>query len=590
MQIKISIHNKEFVLIKCDQPSHEIEIFLDQEFNKNIKDGEVLIDLPSFMRNLDNINKFLHMQSIAPQISEELKSAVNNLPNYTKASTAADISADTILSNIKKEGFTRTPTEDQLRNLMSLCSKKAAASFSVPGAGKTTEALAFYAFHKRHEKSKLLVISPINAFMSWDDEIIQCFDNKNRISRLRGSIKEIELKILENPQHMIINYDSLRSIEKFSLIRNLILDNPDIVVVLDESHKSKGESISEILGQLASYINYKLILTGTPMPQAPSDLRAQFNFLYPQEHVPFDEKLIELFEPIYVRTTKEDLDLFPVDYKIVSVPPNPAFNIFYEEYFIKRLQEGSTLQDILSVKSFKKAVLKFIKLLSNPASCIEELFELDPGLAIQIENEGDGAKIDALIERAECLIAKGEKVLIWTSFVVNVELIASKFGNKAVFIHGSVATDKGGYEDSQMEDMDTREARIRRFKEDPNCMVLVANPAAAAESISLHEQCNYALYLDRTYNAGQFLQSQDRIHRLISKEKEKQKFIEVFILDLPWCADWKVHEALNRKIDAMSAFLNDPSLVSLEGFNFDTDTFSDENPMDSIDEEEFMNP
>ena len=590
MLIKFSIHNKEFVLIECDKPSHEIKIFLDQEFNKKIKDGEVLIDLPSFMRNLDNINKFLYMQSISPQISEEFKRTVNNLPNYIKASKAANISADIILNNINKEGFSRTPTKDQLRNLMSLCSKKAAASFSVPGAGKTTEALAFYAFHKNNYKSKLLVISPINAFMSWDDEIKQCFDNKNRISRLRGSIKEIEIKLLEDPQHMIINYDSLRSIEKFNLIRDLILNNPDIIVVLDESHKSKGESISEILGQLASYINYKLILTGTPMPQAPSDLRPQFNFLYPQEHVQFDEKLIDLFEPIYVRTTKEDLDLFPVDYKIVSVRPNPAFNIFYEEYFIKRLQEGSTLQDILSVKSFKKAVLKFIKLLSNPSSCLEELFELDPGLAIQIENEGDGAKIDALIERADYLISKGEKVLIWTSFVVNVELIASKFGNKAVFIHGSVATDKSSNEDSQMEDLDTREARIRRFKEDPDCMVLVANPAAAAESISLHEQCNYALYLDRTYNAGQFLQSQDRIHRLISKEKEQQKFIEVFILDLPWCVDWKVHEALNRKIDAMSAFLNDPSLVSLEGFNFDIDALSDENPMDFMDEEEFMNP
>ena len=590
MQIKFSIYNKEFVLIECDKPSHEIEVFIDQEFNKKIKDGEVLIGLPFFMRNLDNINKFLYMQGIAPSISEEFKTVVNNLPNYTIASKAAKIPADIVLNKINKQGFTRTPTEDQLKNLMSICSKKAAASFSVPGAGKTTEALAFYAFHKSNYKSKLLVISPINAFMSWDDEISQCFDNKNRISRLRGSIKEIELKLFQNPQHMIINYDSLRSIEKFNLIRNLIIENPDIVVVLDESHKSKGESISEILGQLASYINYKLILTGTPMPQAPSDLRAQFNFLYPQEHVPFDEKLIELFEPIYVRTTKEDLDLYPVDYKIVSVSPNPAFNIFYEEYFIKRLQDGFTLQDILSVKSFKKAVLKFIKLLSNPASCLEELFELDPGLAIQIENEGDGAKIDALIERAEHLISKGEKVLIWTSFVVNVELIASKFGNKAVFIHGSVATNNGSNEDLQMEDLDTREARIRRFKEDSNCMVLVANPAAAAESISLHEQCNYALYLDRTYNAGQFLQSQDRIHRLISKEKEKQKFIEVFILDLPWCADWKVHEALNRKIEAMSAFLNDPSLVSLEGFNFDTDTFSDENPMDSMDEEEFMNP
>ena len=44
------------------------------------------------------------------------------------------------------------------------------ASFSVPGAGKITEALAFFAFHKTNQDSKLLVISPINAFISWDDE------------------------------------------------------------------------------------------------------------------------------------------------------------------------------------------------------------------------------------------------------------------------------------------------------------------------------------------------------------------------------------------------------------------------------------
>ena len=120
-------------------------------------------------------------------------------------------------------------------------------------------------------------------------------------------------------------------------------------------------------------------------------------------------------------------------------------------------------------------------------------------------------------------------------------------------------------------------------------MVLIANPAAAAESISLHKQCNYALYLDRSYNAGQFLQSQDRIHRLIDKKYEKQKYIEIFYLDLPWCLDWKIHYRLNEKIDNMAKFLNDKSLQTLQGFDFDSESASSEDELgtDKKDEEMF---
>lgn len=35
-----------------------------------------------------------------------------------------------------------------------------------------------------------------------------------------------------------------------------------------------------------------------------------------------------------------------------------------------------------------------------------------------------------------------------------------------------------------------------------------------SEGISLHIECHDAIYLDRTFNAGQYLQSVDRIHRL----------------------------------------------------------------------------
>ena len=44
--------------------------------------------------------------------------------------------------------------------------------------------------------------------------------------------------------------------------------------------------------------------------------------------------------------------------------------------------------------------------------------------------------------------------------------------------------------------------------------VLLANPQAMSEGISLHLECHDAIWLDRTYNAGQYLQGIDRIHRL----------------------------------------------------------------------------
>ena len=52
---------------------------------------------------------------------------------------------------------------------------------------------------------------------------------------------------------MIINYDALRNPERFNLIKQLILDNDDLLVVLDESHKIKGKEISKIMHQLCYY-------------------------------------------------------------------------------------------------------------------------------------------------------------------------------------------------------------------------------------------------------------------------------------------------------------------------------------------------
>ena len=77
----------------------------------------------------------------------------------------------------------------------------------------------------------------------------------------------------------------------------------------------------------------------------------------------------------------------------------------------------------------------------------------------------------------------------------------------ADFIHGGV--DAG-----DENDFDTREGKIKRFHTDDTCKVLVANPAACSEGISLHKVCQNAIYLDRSFNAAHYMQSEDRIHRL----------------------------------------------------------------------------
>jgi hypothetical protein len=58
-----------------------------------------------------------------------------------------------------------------------------------------------------------------------------------------------------------------------------------------------------------------------------------------------------------------------------------------------------------------------------------------------------------------------------------------------------------------------RQAAIKRFREG-NSMILLANPATLAESISLHKVCQHAIYVNRNFNAAQYIQSKDRIHRI----------------------------------------------------------------------------
>jgi len=165
--------------------------------------------------------------------------------------------------------------------------------------------------------------------------------------------------------------------------------------------------------------------------------------------------------------------------------------------------------------------------------------------------EGDSAKLRYVVKRARELAREGKKVLIWSSFVANVEILSQRLADMgAVYIHGGV--DAGDEDDD-----DTREGKIRLFHEDPNVRVMVANPAAASEGISLHTVCHNAIYLDRTFNSAHYLQSEDRIHRFGLKPGQ-ETIIE--IIECAGTVDEAVRQRLGYKVAKMAEALEDSSL------------------------------
>lgn len=91
-------------------------------------------------------------------------------------------------------------------------------------------------------------------------------------------------------------------------------------------------------------------------------------------------------------------------------------------------------------------------------------------------------------------------------------------------------------------------------------MVLLSNPATLGEGISLHHDCHDAVYVDRDFAAGRFLQSLDRIHRLgLAPETETR----ITVLAAEGSIDEVVDQRLSDKLLFMGRILDDSAVQEL---------------------------
>lgn len=491
---------------------------------------------------------------VSATAAELLKQSTRSASDYTQAVEKGPVDAAELQTYLTGAGFARELTPMQVRNVCKMAALPAAATFSVPGAGKTTEALAFF-LYKARAQERLLVIAPKNAFAAWDEQTADCVPSLNaEFVRLRGGRDKIERLLAADPRFMLISYQQLARVG--DLIAAHLAQRKSFVY-LDESHRIKSGTAKQtartVLG-LAHLPAGKLIMSGTPMPQSVEDLIPQFAFLYPEIEASTDN-VVERVKPIYARTNKKELGLPPVTRKQVPLAMAPLQRELYKlmkHEVAREAREALSLRSKQAFRSLGRSVSRLLQFVSNPALLGADLNFVNPDLLSAVIEEGDGPKLKYVLRRARQITAEGKKVLIWSSFVRNVEYIADRLKDLgAVYIHGGV--------DAGDEDEDgTREAKIKAFHDDPNTKVMVANPAAASEGVSLHRVCHHAIYLDRTFNAAHYLQSEDRIHRF-GLPPDQETIIE--IVQCQGTVDETVLYRLNTKIQQMADALEDSSLV-----------------------------
>jgi SNF2 family DNA or RNA helicase len=552
------------------------------QYNQISDQSEVFesgIELPwhSFISNLEILSLAINVYGIKITFSSEAQALFDegikkksDIQNIDQLPQLSDIEIEDILS---AKGFLRRLTKEQIRNVSKLSRLNSGATFSVPGAGKTTEAFAFYLLHKKDNQG-LLVICPKNAFPAWEEQLSLCLgSNAPRIRRLTQGIEKIESDLNDYPNDiLLISYQQfIRTVS--SIAKHL--QKTQSYVFVDESHRIKGGDRTDTGKQIKRIAHLpvgKLIMSGTPMPNAIKDLLPQYSFLFPSDGEINENNIIEKIRRVYVRTTKNEL-LNPTDFPINTIrteiplnePQKNLYNLIRSEEL--RQLSGISNNDKRLYRQLSKSYMRLLQVTSNPSLLLKSLTSYPDALRETIEY-GDSNKIKYVAIKARQLAKEGKKVLIWSGFVENVESITQMLSDLgAKCIHGGV---EAGSDDEE----NTREKIVKDFHDDPDMFVLVANPAACSEGISLHTVCHHAIYIDRNYNASQYLQSRDRIHRL---GLEKGTITTIEIVHSPKSIDDLVDSRLNDKIRRMAEVLDDESLrIEPVTVELDEDGFDEE--------------
>jgi len=393
-----------------------------------------------------------------------------------------------------------------------------AAIFHEQGLGKTKIAidLLLHWLETRTVDTVLLIVKK-GLVANWQRELKS---HSHLSPRVLNSDSRNNYYVLNSPARLVLaHYEAIKAEGKRVA---LFLRTRVVGAILDEATKIKNpeSALAKLFFEIAPHFKRRIIMTGTPIANRPYDLWAQIQFLdggkalgsdfqsfkrnldlsneLSQDRSArgvFESELGTLYQKIArfsVRKTKESgvIELPAKIVRNIEIDWEPRQLELYtqvrDELRAIVVRGGLPIED--ESEEAIKRLLRLVQICSNPA-LIDESYTCDPG------------KWEALGGLVEDIVAAGEKCIVWTTFTENADWLAAKLrGVDATKVHGKLS-------------MEQRNRAVELFLKDEKCKVLVATPGAAKEGLTL-TVANHVIFFDRGFSLDDYLQAQDRIHRV----------------------------------------------------------------------------
>jgi SNF2 family DNA or RNA helicase len=461
-------------------------------------DGSALLDAPDITWDDDALRGLRNRRAVT-DVAPNLLSQIERLK-------AADI--EHVRRLIDDSRLVARLDIHQLRNLaaLTLPGGWGGCVFDEQGTGKTVTMIAtFDLLVERNEADVLLVVCPKTMAAEWAAEFERFTGGLYRVAVAADGSRAARAAALDRGADVIVvNYETAMAM---SASLRALARRSRLILAVDESFFVKNPTAARTTAvmQLREWCVRAYALCGTPAPNSPADLVAQFDLVdfgytfkdttltgdRDTDRAPVRDAMIA--RGLYVRNLKTSVLTLPDRrFEDVLVDLSPRQQRAYDDL------AGGLVDDLRAVDdatfgrkraSFLARRAQLLRLCSDPAGVLPDYQETPS------KDEALDALLRQLIER------DGEKVVLWSFYRATLDRLAERFRR-----YGLVRID-GSVTDTAM-----RRAAVRKFQEDEGIRIFLGNPAAAGAGITLHRSCT-TIYESLSNQAAHHLQSLDRVHR-----------------------------------------------------------------------------
>jgi len=364
-----------------------------------------------------------------------------------------------------------------------------------------------------------LIVMPTSLVHNWQNEISK-FAPAMRIYNYTGSnrLRSKNIGKIFRHYHIILtSYGVLRN--DIKLIGNYTFH----YFILDESQyiKNPTSKIYDAVKQIKA--KHTLTLTGTPIENSLVDLWAQMNlvnqgllgtltffkkhFIQPiTKHNSEDRaiKLQKLIQPFLLRRTKEKVakDLPPIMEQVVYCDMTEEQEKIYE-----REKSGirNSIYKVFENKNAEQTAIMALQALTRLRQIANHPIMIDENY------HGSSGKFEQIIDKLESIVAEGHNILVFSSFVKDLDLLQKELENKKLSFSKLIGATR------------ERDKVIKNFNE--KASVFLISLKAGGVGLNLIK-ADYVFMLNPWWNPAAESQAINRAHRI---GQTKNVFVYRFI-------------------------------------------------------------